>query len=285
MFPQAPQFALFEARLTQLPRPPRGPTAHCVSPAGQSHVPLKHAPPNGHAVPQAPQLAGFVRRSTQIVAPPRPAGQAVSPPLPQPATQAPAEQVVPPRQTRPQPPQFALSEAGFTQVAPHRSSPGEHAHPPPAQDAPFGHCVLQAPQCAGFVRRSTHALLQSESAAPASSVPQLALQVPPLQTGAPPIGGQTFPHAPQLFGSFWVWKQTLLQRIPWKHWQVPPWHVVPAPHSVPQAPQLLLFEERSTHAVPHWASPPGHTHDPALHTRPLCALQTRPQAPQLFGSV
>jgi hypothetical protein len=219
---QAPQLALFELRITQLPSPPRPPSAHWVSPAGQSHVPFTHPPPKGQVVPQAPQLAGFVRRSTQTVAaPPLPPGHAVNPPLPQPATQVPPEQLVPPRHTRPQAPQLLLSAEGSTQVAPHRIWPAAQLHAPPEQLAPLGHWVAQAPQCAGFPCRSMHAPLQLVSAIPASLVPQAALQTPPLQTGVPPIAVHTAPQAPQLAGSLCVWKQTPLQRIPAKHWQVP----------------------------------------------------------------
>jgi hypothetical protein len=83
---------------------------------------------------------------------------------------------------------------------------------PPVQFAPLAHCVLHAPQLSGLVVRSTHALLQLVSATPASFVPQTSAHMPFEQTGV--LAGQTFPHAPQLFGSLCVCMQIPLQRRP-----------------------------------------------------------------------
>lgn len=274
--PQAPQFALFDARKTQFPAPRPRP-AHCTSPAGQSQVPDWHPAPPGHTVPHAPQLALLLERSTQAPPRPPPPMQSVRPPLPQPATQAPAEQVVAPRQPLPQPPQLALSFWGFTQLIPQRRSPGAHAQAPLTQLAPRGHCLLQAPQLRGSVCVSTQALPQVVFGAV-----QLALQVPPLQKGV--AAGHTLPQAPQLFGSLWVWKQMLLQRVPpLTHWQDPFWQVVPAAQAVLQVPQFELFDVKSMHPLPHTFVPAGQVQAPPMQ---LCPAPHRiPHPPQLFGSV
>jgi hypothetical protein len=217
--PQAPQFALLDCKLTHVPTPPLAP-AHCVSPAAQLQVPSTQEPAFGHAVPHDPQFALLVDKSTQANAPPRPAGHEVSPPSPHPATHVPPWQLVPPPQRRPQAPQFALSEFGFTQVVPHKRSPGAQPQAPPAQLAPFAHWLPHAPQLRGSIVRSTHALAQFVSGAPASFAPQTSVHEPPEQTGV--FVGHTLPHAPQLFGSLCVGMQVPPQRIPLKHWHDPP---------------------------------------------------------------
>jgi hypothetical protein len=254
------------------PRAPR--PAHCVSPPGQLHRLFTHPPPPGQTVPHPPQLALFVEKSTQMD--PRPTGQMLNPPSPHPATHAPPEQVVPRPHPMPHPPQLALSLCGFTHVAPHKRSPAAQLQALLAQVAPLGHCVPQPPQSSGFVVGSTHAPLQLVSPAP-----QTVVHTPAEHTGAP--AGHTLPQLPQLFGSFWVWMHTLLQRIPFRHWHTPPWHAVPAAQRVLQVPQLALFVERSRHALPHWLAPPAQTHAPATHVSP--GAQATPHPPQLFGSV
>jgi hypothetical protein len=126
--PHDPQFALFAVVSTQLPKPPRRPSAHCVRPAAQLHVPSTHEPPNGHNVPHEPQFVLLVSVSTQVDIIPRKPGAVhmVSPPSPQPAAHMLFEHVVAPRQTLPQRPQFALFDVGSTHVAPHWMSDGEH---------------------------------------------------------------------------------------------------------------------------------------------------------------
>lgn len=99
-----------------------------------------------------------------------------------------------------------------------------------------------------------------------------------------PAGGQTFPHAPQLFASVWRSVQTPLQKVS------PGWHTVvhtPATHVwvlvqvLPQVPQLLL-------SVCGFVQVPAQTAvDPAGQQLPLLqspAEQTFPQVPQLFAS-
>jgi len=54
---------------------------------------------------------------------------------------------------------------------------------------------------------------------------------------------------------------------------------------VPQAPQLLLLRETSTHELPHAVSPAGQliTQLPPEHMKP--DAQALPQPPQFIGSV
>jgi len=212
--PHDPQFALFAVVSTQLPRPIRIPNEHWVRPAAQPQVPSVHEPPNGQNVPHDPQFVALVSVSTQvdIMTPPRPiAVHMVSPPSPQPAAHMLSEQVVPPRHALPQRPQFALFEVGSTHVMPHRMSDEEHWHIPPTQLPPLGHWCAHVPQLLGSVWVLTHAFEQFASVAP-ESVVQLTVQTPVLQTGVP--AGQTFPQAPQLFGSLCVGVQIPLHRMP-----------------------------------------------------------------------
>jgi hypothetical protein len=149
--PHEPQFALFAVVSTQLPRPPRRPSAHCVRPAAQLHVPSTHEPPNGHSVPHEPQFAALVNVSTQVdVIPRKPIMvHMVRPPSPQPAVHMLLEHVFAPRQTFPQRPQFVLFDVGSTHVAPQRMSDDEHWQAPLTQLAPLAHCAPHAPQLFG----------------------------------------------------------------------------------------------------------------------------------------
>jgi hypothetical protein len=279
--PHAPQLALLACRLKQLPAPPRRP-AHCVRPAAQSHVPFRQPPPPGQMVPQAPQFVLFVKVSTHAVAPRRPAGHDVKPPSPQPGVHIPPEQDVPAPQRAPHAPQLALSACGLTQVTPHCRS-GEQLQTPPTQLAPFAHWWPHVAQLSGSVDTSTQLLLQFVSATPAALVPHKRVHAPFEQTGV--VAGHTLAHAPQLFGSLCVCVHTPLHRKPplaQRH--CPPWHAVPAAQRVPHEPQLVSLVVKSTHALPHWVPPATEqTHAPAVQTVP--PPQTRPQAPQLFGSL
>ncbi len=60
------------------------------------------------------------------------------------------------------------------------------------------------------------------------------------------------------------------------HAQWPPVHAVPAPHTIPQPPQLLLSAVSLTHAAPHGVSPVGHWHATvvALHVSPVTAVHS-----------
>lgn len=118
--PHVPQFVLSVRRFTQL-------TPH-LSPPGPEQsppqTPLMHVavPPVGatHAVHDAPQL---LTEASLAQVPPQsccPAGHA----------HAPFEHVLPPLQTLPHVPQFALSVRPFTQLTPHLSAPAP-GHTPP----------------------------------------------------------------------------------------------------------------------------------------------------------
>jgi hypothetical protein len=225
-------------------------------------------------VAQAPQLALFVERSTQTE--PLPTVHIDRPPSPHPATQAPSEQVVPRPQGIAQPPQFALSFWGFTHVAPQRRSPAAQAQTPALQVAPFGHWTPQALQLSVLLVVSTQLLLQFVSPAAHDSAHT------PFEHTCP--AAHTFPQVPQLFGSLCVWMHTLLQRIPFWHWQTPAWHVVPAAQRALHPPQLALFVERSRQLLPHCVVPPVHWQVPATHDSPDAVLHVTPHPPQLFGS-
>ena len=59
-------------------------------------------------------------------------------------------------------------------------------------------------------------------------------------------------------------------------------HTWPAPHAVPQAPQLAASSLRRTQVLPQRVVPEGQLHVPLLQVPPL--PHTLPQAPQLLGS-
>jgi len=95
-----------------------------------------------------------------------------------------------------------------------RASRVPQVHALLTQLAPVGQAALHPPQFAESFPVSTHALLQSVSAGPASAEHDV-VHTPPAQTGVePPSVAQTLLQLPQLFGSLWVAVQTLLQRCP-----------------------------------------------------------------------
>ena len=69
------------------------------------------------------------------------------------------------------------------------------------------------------------------------------------------------------------------------HWHEPVTQRVPPVHARPQAPQLALVLDRSTHDPEQLVSPMAQlaAHAPAEHACP--AAQTRPHAPQLARSL
>jgi hypothetical protein len=112
------------------------------------------------------------------------------------------------------------------------------------------------------------------------------------------------PQAPQLFGSLDVSSQPDAQHSlggeqagpPWQEtgeWQLPPTHVSPGAHALPQTPQfsgsLFVFE----HPLGQQSSPGAQTGPPLqlaglrhrlpLHSSPNA--QTLPQPPQSSGSI
>ncbi len=204
--PQAPQSIRLESRFSQSPRPMR-PPAHCVSPAGQPHVPSLHAAPPGHAVPHAPQFRLSVSRFTHAFP------QSVSPAaVLQVPVQTPAEQSVPGAQRLRHAPQLSGSLAVSVQAVPHSVSE-PHVQAAFTHEAPVGHDLLQPPQFAGSSWVSTQASLQSVRE-PASSL-HVVEQWPFAQSAPPPsTAEQTVPQPPQLFGSLCVAVHTPSQRVP-----------------------------------------------------------------------
>jgi hypothetical protein len=158
-------------------------------------------------VPQVPQFRLFVCRSTQVPL------HSVSPePVSQVPVHAPAVQRVPRAHRFPQAPQFAGSLDVSVHVVPHSvSDPQEQL--PATQSAPDGHGELHAPQLLASFKRSTHAPPQSVRAGPESVVHEV-VHFPSAQAIVAPSEVQTFPHAPQLFGSLWVAVHTPLHRSP-----------------------------------------------------------------------
>ncbi len=115
---------------------------------------------------------------------------------------------------------------------------------------------------------------------------------------------QTFPQLPQLFGSLVVLRHPLGQQVvPPVHagpplqlvgvLHVPPTHVSPAAHGLPQLPQFFGSVDVSVQpfaqqvSVPVQTGPPlqlgGVTQLPSVQVAPVG--QTWLQPPQLFGSV
>lgn len=140
---------------------------------------------------------------------------------------------------------------------PQRVSLAPQTHWPPAQLAPAGQGVLQAPQLSGSLVRSTQELPHVARPTPPPSteppsteapVPQVTVQLPWEQTSP---GGHALPHPPQLFGSLCVSTQLPLHLAPpLAHWHAPPWHVVPALQTVSHPPQLELSDVSSTQKPP-----------------------------------
>ena len=63
---------------------------------------------------------------------------------------------------------------------------------------------------------------------------------------------------------------------------VPASHTRPAPHAMPQPPQLFAFDWVSTHWLLQRVDPPPHWHRPPKQLLPK--PQLLPQVPQLLGS-
>jgi hypothetical protein len=135
----------------------------------------------------------------------------------------------------------------LTQPAAHAPMP--HVLETHVSVATFGKSqgLLQPPQWSTLVVVFTHAPLHNVGVAPE----QVDTQEPLLQavftpqTAPAPAGGA---QPPQFAGSLFVSTQTLphLVRPGVVHWQVPLTQLWPAPHFVPQAPQLLLSVWRLT---------------------------------------
>jgi hypothetical protein len=157
-------------------------------------------------------------------------------------------------------------------------------HTPATHIWSIAQVVMQSPQCFGSDVASTHAPAQAVSPAL-----QVSAQRPSMQATVPfATGAHTAPHWPQLFSSavmstqvFWqfVWPelQTTVQTLPT--------HEVPAPHALPQPPQLAESVSRRTQALPQGENGAVQVmpHLLPLHTAlPLGGVgQAFPHAPQL----
>jgi hypothetical protein len=117
--------------------------------------------------------------------------------------------VVPVGHAIPQPPQFALSVVGFTQVPPQVTSGALHAQTPAVQVWFAPHIVVQLPQCALLACTSTHAppqnampMPQFESGRFMSGCTFVSVGAPPMSTGDPPSCGPVSGRGPMstLFG-------------------------------------------------------------------------------------
>jgi len=97
------------------------------------------------------------------------------------------------------------------------------------------------------------------------AVPSGGRQVRQLPAEQTAFALQTFPHAPQLSGSFWRSTQVPPQSIwPAGQAQAPALQTPPAGQTLPQAPQLAGSAVRLTHSPPHWVRPVAQTQVPPL---------------------
>jgi hypothetical protein len=171
-----------------------------------------------------------------------------SSPVGQPAVHTLLTHWLPGPQRMPQPPQSFGLLVVSTQVLPHIVVPVPQEQVLPEHVAPLGQALPQPPQFCGSSVSLTQAPLQL-----VRPVPQLVVHMPAEHTC---IAVHLVPQPPQLFGSLWVAVQTPAQRVPLlSQAQTPAVQLVPAPHTVPQAPQLALSVCSFTHALPHWVSP------------------------------
>jgi hypothetical protein len=116
-------------------------------------------------------------------------------------------------------------------------------------------------------------------------------QVPAAHVGMPDGGAlHALSHSPQLAASVLTSTHEPPQEVlvPQPSSHVPDWQNSPVGQVLPQVPQLLELDVRSTHCPPQLVSPGLHLipHLPALHAGapPGVLGHTFPQAPQLFGS-
>jgi hypothetical protein len=152
---------------------------------------------------------------------------------------------------------------------------------PAEQLCPSRQEVVQAPQWAGSVLRSTQAPLHSVS--PAA---QVCWQVPPLQVWP---AAQAVPHVPQFLGSVEVLVQTAAVPEPQicfgeTHTQAEAAQTSPAMQTFPHAPQLEALVDVSTQ-VPVAGSLGQSATGDALHVQEAAwqvpSPQSWPQVPQL----
>ncbi len=197
-------------------------------------------------------------------------------------TQLPLAQCVPDGHTVPHAPQLDESVAVSVQTPLHTfgAVPTWQAQLPATQVSLVGHLLPQPPQFIGSDCGLTHL-------APASAPPS-----PPHMSGAfmqeqtpggsqPRPDGQTVPHWPQLFGSYFVSVQTPPQsELPAAvHVHVPATHAVPLGQASPHFPQFFASLAVSTHCPPHATSDVGQAQAPFTQSVPVG--QASPHPPQL----
>jgi hypothetical protein len=147
-------------------------------------------------------------------------------------------------QAVPQAPQFCWFCARLKQPPSQAVSPWPHAHVPSTQMPPGWHCWPQPPQLVGSVRLSTHEPPQSRMPPPSGEPPSA-----PAQKAAQLLAEQTSPVG----------------------------------QALPQEPQSLTSEVRSTQTPEQAVRPVSQTQRLAWQSSPL--KQALPQAPQLSASV
>ena len=268
--PQLPQLELFDVVSTQLPSPkkPMTPFAHCVWPAGHSHVPLTHETPPGQTVPHDPQFRLSVAVFVHAVMDPKGVFVVHEVSLPLHMLHAPLTQLsMLGGQTFPQAPQLLESVCVSVHVPLHTVSPVEQVQLPPLHVAPAPHWLLHLPQLLLSACTSTQELpLHAVSGGP-ESVVQSARHWPWLQKGVPFITEHVVPQPPQLFGSLWIAVHAPLLHTAWPAGQLhmPIWQVLELPQCSPQLPQFKLSFCSSTQLLPHRVRLPAQPHLPALH--------------------
>jgi len=176
-------------------------------------------------------------------------------------------------QVTPQPPQFLVSTAVFTQTPLHAASEAGQVHAPARQFAPTAQALLHEPQLFRSVCSLTHVPLHDDA-------PTLHRQAPATQVPAP----HDFPQLPQLFASLIVSTQTPLQAVSWMFVQphLPLTHVAPCAQTLLHEPQFFESVVGLTQVDPQRTSPGAQPQVPLAQPRP--AAQALPHAPQFFGS-
>jgi hypothetical protein len=178
----------------------------------------------------------------------------------------------------PQPPQLLLSVFVFTHAPPHMTcivGQPVSVQPPATHACPAPHFVPQAPQ---FWK----SVCVSKQVVPQSVFPTSQPQLPARHAW---LLGQAIPQPPQFAASLFVSMHLPLQSV--RPVAQPAAHM-PAlqtcvPHDLPQIPQLVLSEVRSTQVVPQRSRPTSQTHLPALQ---ICDVpQAVAQSLQCAGSL
>jgi len=149
-------------------------------------------------------------------------------------------------------------------------------HAPPEQPWPAGQVVVQDPQCAGSVFRSTQLVPQRVS--PAT---QVAWQDPDAQVWP---AAQAVPQEPQFLGSLETSVQTVAAPVPQTCFgatqvQADEEQTSPAMQTAPHAPQLEALDAVSTQVpVAEAGGQSATVEGVALHAQAAAAQVPRPQA-------